>query len=332
MLRELPIDDVMAKMVEQSRADICSVLNHLDDRLVIVVGPCSVHDPAAAVDYASRLRALAQVLEDDLLIVMRVYFEKPRTVTGWKGLINDPDMDETYDVWRGLTVARQLLLSILQLGLPVGCEWLDPVTPQFIADAVAWGAIGARTVESQVHRQMASGLSMPIGFKNGSDGDVQVAVDGWAAAASRHRFFGVTPDGAASVVTTRGNPDCHVVLRGGRAAPNYFPPAVAESLGLITASGLQPRLMIDCSHSNSRKDDRQQPVVAESVAQQVESGERGIVGVMLESFLVEGRQDLVNPAELTYGQSITDACIDLDTTEAVLTRLAAAVRSRRARR
>jgi 3-deoxy-7-phosphoheptulonate synthase len=331
LLDELPLEDGLAKSVEQARADVCSVLDMADDRLLVVVGPCSVHDPVAALDYASRLRALARPLSDDLLIVMRVYFEKPRTVTGWKGLINDPTLDSSYDVHRGLRVARRLLLDILELGLPVGCEWLDPVTPQYIADAVAWGAIGARTTESQVHRQMASGLSMPIGFKNGTDGNVQVAVDACRAAAARHRFFGVTPVGAAAVVTTAGNPDCHLILRGGRPGPNYQAGDVAEALAAVVASGLPPRLMVDASHGNSGKDHRQQPSVAQALADQVAAGQRSITGVMLESFLRAGQQDLDGPRPLTYGQSITDACMDIETTGDVLAGLAAAARQRRAR-
>jgi 3-deoxy-7-phosphoheptulonate synthase len=330
LLDELPLEDGLAKAVAQARADICSVLDMADDRLMVVVGPCSVHDPVAALDYANRLRAHARSLSDDLLIVMRVYFEKPRTVTGWKGLINDPALDSSYNVHRGLRVARQLLLNILELGLPVGCEWLDPVTPQYIADAVAWGAIGARTTESQVHRQMASGMSMPVGFKNGTDGNVQVAIDACRAAAAGHRFFGVTPVGAAAVVTTSGNPDCHIILRGGRPGPNYQAQSVTEALAAVAACGLLPRLMVDASHGNSGKDHRQQPVVAGALADQIAAGERGIAGVMLESFLRSGQQDLADPRQLTYGQSVTDACIDIETTGVVLAALASAVQRRRA--
>ncbi|MGB6454212.1 MAG: 3-deoxy-7-phosphoheptulonate synthase [Streptosporangiaceae bacterium] len=330
LLDELPLDDGLAKAVEQARVDICSVLDRADDRLLVVVGPCSVHDPAAALEYGARLRELASSLARDLLVVMRVYFEKPRTVTGWKGLINDPGLDGTHDVHRGLRTARRLLLDTLELGLPVGCEWLDPVTPQYIADTVAWGAIGARTTESQVHRQLASGLSMPVGFKNGTDGDVQVAIDACRAAATRHRFFGVTPYGAAAVVTTAGNPYCHVVLRGGRTGPNYGAAAVGAALEAVADCDLPPRLMVDASHGNSGKDHRRQPVAARALADQVAAGEPGIVGVMLESFLVAGRQDLEDPAKLVFGQSITDACMDIEMTAGVLETLAAAVRRRRA--
>jgi 3-deoxy-7-phosphoheptulonate synthase len=329
LMDELPLEDRLAKTVEQARTDIRAVLNMVDDRLLVIVGPCSVHDPTAALDYASRLRELAQSLNDDLLIVKRVYFEKPRTVTGWKGLINDPGLDGSYDVHRGLRAARRLLLDILALGLPVGCEWLDPVTPQYIADTVAWGAIGARTTESQVHRQLASGLSMPVGFKNGTDGDAQVAIDACRAAATRHRFFGVTPVGAAAVVTTGGNPDCHVILRGGRSGPNYHASDVARVLAAITSAGLPPRLMVDASHGNSGKDYRRQTAVAQDLAEQIGAGQRSIVGVMLESFIEAGRQELGNPSELVYGQSITDSCMDIGTTATVLATLAAGVRQRR---
>jgi len=259
---------------------------------------------------------------------MRVYFEKPRTVTGWKGLINDPGLDGSHDVHRGLRVARQLLLDIVGTGLPVGCEWLDPITPQYIADTVTWGAIGARTTESQVHRQLASGLSMPVGFKNGTDGDVQVAVDACRAAAAGHTFFGVTLAGAAAVVTTAGNPDCHVILRGGRSGPNYQAGQVTRALATITEAGLPRRVMVDASHGNSGKDHRRQPAVAGELAGQVAGGERGLVGVMLESFLREGRQEPGDPARLAYGQSITDGCMSVDTTAGVLGGLAAAARCR----
>lgn len=329
LLDELPLGDRVGETVERARAEARSVLDGSDDRLLVVVGPCSVHDPAAALDYARRLAALRAALADDLLVVMRVYFEKPRTVTGWKGLINDPGLNDSYDVHRGLRVARRLLLDIGALGVPVGCEWLDPVTPQYIADAVAWGAIGARTTESQVHRQLTSGLSMPVGFKNGTDGDPQVAIDACRAAAAQHTFFGVTPAGAAAVVTTAGNPDCHVILRGGRSGPNYHAEDVAAALDTVAGYGLPRRVMVDASHDNSGKDHRRQPTVASALAEQVAAGEPGLVGVMLESFLRAGRQDTGKGTELVYGQSITDACMDLATTATVLRELAAAVRTRR---
>ncbi len=329
LLDELPLTRQAAATVERTRAEVRAVLDGTDDRLLVIAGPCSVHDPKAALDYASRLAAHRDEVGTDLLVVMRVYFEKPRTVTGWKGLINDPGMDGGHDVHRGLRTARRLLLDIVSLEMPVGCEWLDPITPQYIADTVTWGAIGARTTESQVHRQLASGLSMPVGFKNGTDGDIQVAVDACRASAAAHTFFGVTPFGAAAVVTTAGNPDTHVILRGGRAGPNYEASHVAKALAMVEDAGLPRRLMIDASHGNSGKDHRRQPLVAASIADQVAAGELGVTGVMLESFLAEGRQEPGDPATLRYGQSVTDACMDINTTTAVLDSLAAAVRSRR---
>src|SRR5499425_262284 len=254
LLDELPLGEEASQTVERSRGEVRAVLDGEDDRLLVVAGPCSAHDPAAALEYAGQLRDVAERYRADLLIVMRVYFEKPRTVTGWKGLINDPGMDGGHDVHRGLRVARRLLLDIVELGLPVGCEWLDPITPQYIADTVAWGAIGARTTESQVHRQLASGLSMPVGFKNGTDGDVQVAVDACRAAATGHTFFGVTPNGVAAVVTTTGNTDTHVIVRGGRSGPNYEASHTAKALDLIEAAGLPRRLMVDASLCKCGKD------------------------------------------------------------------------------
>ena len=329
---DLPLDAPSAHVVSSARDDVVRILNWEDDRLFVVVGPCSVHDCGAALDYAQRLALLSERVVDDLRIVMRVYFEKPRTTLGWKGLINDPHLDGSYAVNEGLRLARQLLLDIIGLGLPAGCEFLDPITPQFFADAVTWGAIGARTTESQVHRQLASGLSMPVGFKNGTSGDVQVAIDALRAAAHPHSFFGVTEQGLAGIVTTRGNQDCHVILRGGRDGPNYDAGCVSDALDHLRASKLPPRLVIDASHGNSGRDFRLQRVVVHDIAEQLASGERGVVGAMVESFLVEGRQDLGDPAVLTYGQSITDPCIGWDATESALEELAAAVRARRALR
>ncbi|MEV8512315.1 3-deoxy-7-phosphoheptulonate synthase [Dactylosporangium sp. NPDC051484] len=325
---ELPMDDERAAVVQRGRDEVHRIVTGADDRLLVVVGPCSVHDPVAAVDYAHRLASAAQRLSADLAIVMRVYFEKPRTTVGWKGLINDPGLDETFDVPRGLRLARRLLLDVLGLGLPVGCEFLEPTSPQYIADAVSWGAIGARTPESQVHRQLASGLSMPVGFKNGTDGDVQVAIDGCRTAESRHVFFGVDEDGRAAVVSTAGNPDCHIILRGARSGPNYGSADVADALARLEKAQMPQRLIVDASHGNSGKDHVRQAGVAREVAEQVAAGQDGIAGVMLESFLVAGRQDLGD--ELTYGQSVTDACMSWDTTDALLDDLAAAVRARRA--
>jgi len=329
LLDELRLADPGQRTVERTRAEVRAVLDGADDRLLVVTGPCSVHDTKAATDYAGHLAELRERYEDDLLIVMRVYFEKPRTVTGWKGLINDPGMDDSFDVHRGLRTARRLLLDVVGAGMPVGCEWLDPITPQYIADTVTWGAIGARTTESQVHRQLASGLSMPVGFKNGTDGDVQVAVDACRAAAAGHTFFGVTAAGAAAVVTTSGNPDTHVILRGGRSGPNYSSSHVSKALDLIAAAGLPRRIMVDASHGNSGKDHTRQLAVAESLAEQLTGGEHGLAGVMLESFLVAGRQNPGNPASLTYGQSVTDACMDIGMTASALDKLATSVQARR---
>lgn len=312
LLDELPLGDAMAATVERSRAEVRAVLDGADDRLLVVVGPCSVHDLLAALDYAGRLARLRDEHAADLLVVMRVYFEKPRTVTGWKGLINDPGMDGSHDVHRGLRLARRLLLDVLRLGLPVGCEWLDPITPQYLADAVTWGAIGARTTESQVHRQMASGMSMPVGFKNSTDGDVQVAVDACRAAAAGHTFFGVTHAGAAAVVTTAGNPDTHVVLRGGRSGPNYQPEYVTKVLGLIGGAGLPRRVLVDACQGNSGKDYRCQAAVASAVADQVADGQHGLTGIMLESFPRDVPQELLGvlagAVRQRRGQSGTMAC------------------------
>ncbi|MCC6179785.1 MAG: 3-deoxy-7-phosphoheptulonate synthase [Chloroflexi bacterium] len=329
LLEELPLPDAGSVMVSRSRERVARILDGQDDRLLVVVGPCSIHDPAAGLEYAHRLKALAEELSDDLYVVMRVYFEKPRTTVGWKGLINDPHLDGTCASNQGLRMARRLLLDLIELGIPAGCEFLDPISPQFISDTVVWGAIGARTTESQVHRQLASGLSMPIGFKNATDGGVQVAMDAVRAAAHTHSFFGVTEQGLAAIVTTRGNPDCHVILRGGQAGPNYDAESVQRTLAALDASGLPRRLMIDTSHGNSSKDYRRQPLVAREIASQLEQGERGIVGVLMESFLVDGRQDLGDPTSLTYGQSITDACMGWEMTVPVLHQLASAVRARR---
>ncbi|MFL5824339.1 MAG: 3-deoxy-7-phosphoheptulonate synthase [Solirubrobacteraceae bacterium] len=328
LLDELPVDGERTQGVLEARVQTHAVLDRHDDRLLVVVGPCSVHDPQATLEYAQRLSEQAQRLREDLLVTMRVYFEKPRTTTGWKGLINDPLLDGSGDVNLGLRTARGLLLEVLSLGLPVGCEFLDPVIPQYISDVVSWGAIGARTVESQTHRQLGSGLSMPVGFKNRTDGNVQVAVDAVRAAAVPHAFTGIDMTGTPAIVYTRGNQDCHVILRGGRGSPNYEAHAVATALAQLRQAGLPERLMIDCSHDNSGKDAERQPAVAADVGRQVAQGSREIVGVMLESFLVAGRQELSLQA-LKYGQSITDACLGWDSTLEVLEGLARAVRDRR---
>jgi 3-deoxy-7-phosphoheptulonate synthase len=320
---EFPLGPRRAVAVAAAREQIADVLAGRDDRLLVVVGPCSVHDPDAALDYASRLAPVAKELSDRLLIVMRVYFEKPRTTIGWKGLINDPGLDNTFDVARGLRTARKLLLDIIDIGLPVGCEFLEPSSPQYIADAVAWGAIGARTTESQVHRQLASGLSMPIGFKNGTDGNVQVAVDGVQAAAAQHVFFGLDDHGRGSLVETAGNGDCHLILRGGTHGPNYSVEDVRAAAARLEKAGLPGRVVVDCSHANSGKDHVRQAEVAVEVAEMVRAGEP-VSGVMLESFLVAGAQNLdpSAPRELVYGQSVTDKCIDWETTDQLLRQLA----------
>ena len=321
---ELPLAPRLAAQVEADRAAIADVIAGRDRRLLVVVGPCSVHDPEAALDYARRLKPIADELAGELLIVMRVYFEKPRTTVGWKGLINDPGMDESYDVPRGLRTARQLLLDILEIGLPVGCEFLEPTSPQYIADTVAWGAIGARTTESQVHRQLASGLSMPIGFKNATDGNVQVAIDGVGAAAARHVFFGTDDDGTAAIVETAGNDNCHIILRGGRMGPNFDTDSVSTAVAELQKAGIAPSLMVDASHANSGKDHVRQAEVAREIAARIAAGETGISGIMLESFLVAGAQQ-PGPGPLVYGQSVTDKCMDFATSDSVLHDLAAAV-------
>jgi 3-deoxy-7-phosphoheptulonate synthase len=326
---DLPLGEEREAAVIGGRGEVAGVLDRSDDRLLVVVGPCSVHDADAALEYAGKLAETATNLRDDLLVAMRVYFEKPRTTTGWKGLINDPYLDGSFDVNAGLRKARALLLQVLDLGLAVGTEFLDPITPQYISDTVAWGAIGARTTESQIHRQLGSGLSMPIGFKNRTDGDVQVAVDAVRASAVSHAFAGIDDAGRPAILHTAGNPDGHVILRGGRGAPNCDHQGVGAALELLSKAGLAERLVIDASHDNSEKDPKKQIEAAGLIADQVAEGNAAIVGVMLESFLVEGRQDLGDGSGLTYGQSITDACIAWDETVDVLERLAAAVRSRR---
>jgi 3-deoxy-7-phosphoheptulonate synthase len=333
LLEELPLSDTGALTVSRGREEVAGILWGDDDRMIVIVGPCSIHDPVAGLDYARRLRKLADELAADLRLVMRVYFEKPRTTVGWKGLINDPNLDGSFAINEGLRLARRLLLDLTELGLPAGCEFLDPITPQFISDLVTWGAIGARTTESQVHRELASACSMPMGFKNGTDGGVQIAVDAVRAAAHPHRFLGVTEQGLAGIVATRGNPDCHVILRGGAAGPNYDAMSVQKTLAALRDAGLPSRVMVDASHGNSEKDYRRQPVVVRDVAAQVGQGEAGLIGMMMESFLVDGRQDLRdNGAGLVYGQSITDACMGWETTVPVLQELAAAVRARRTAR
>ncbi|HWD86237.1 MAG TPA: 3-deoxy-7-phosphoheptulonate synthase [Solirubrobacteraceae bacterium] len=332
LFEELALDERRTETVLRGRDEVHAILSGADDRLLLIVGPCSVHDVEATREYAGRLAEAAADRAEELVIAMRVYFEKPRTTIGWKGLINDPHLDGSGDVNFGLHVARELLLDVLGLGLPIGCEFLDPITPQYISDLVSWGAIGARTTESQIHRQLGSGLSMPVGFKNRTDGSVQVAVDAVRAAAVPHAFAGIDVDGRSAILHTRGNRDCHIILRGGKGRPNYGPDEVAQAVKLLRRAGLPGQVMIDVSHDNSGKDPERQPEVAAAVGAQIAAGQPAIVGVMLESFLVGGRQDIEpgKPREhLTYGQSITDGCIGWDATLEVLDGLAEAVRQRR---
>ena len=328
--RELAAGETAFEVTAKAREGIHRVLTGEDDRLVVVVGPCSIHDPKAAMDYAQRLRSLLPELGGELLVVMRVYFEKPRTTVGWKGLINDPGLDDRFDINRGLRVARELLLEVNRIGVPAGCEFLDMITPQYIADTVSWGAIGARTTESQTHRELASGLSCPVGFKNGTDGTVKIAVDAMKAAERPHHFLSVTKAGHSAIVATRGNEDCHIILRGGKA-PNYDAASVEAASVELAKAGLAQRLMIDTSHSNSSKKHENQIPVANDIAGQIAGGSERIIGVMIESHLVAGRQDLVPGKPLTYGQSITDACISWEDSVPVLEALATAVRERRTR-
>ncbi len=331
LIEALPCEPAMSDTVASARAACHAILHGDDDRLIVVVGPCSIHDPVAALEYAGRLRALRDIHGGALELVMRVYFEKPRTTIGWKGLINDPDLDGSFRIDTGLRTARGLLREIAAMGLPAGVEFLDIISPQYLADLVAWGAIGARTTESQVHRELASGLSCPVGFKNGTGGDVRIAVDAVGAASHPHHFLAIGKDGRAAIATTAGNPDCHVILRGG-AQPNYDAASVAAASAVLQAQGRRAALMIDASHANSGKNPDRQPVVIDAIAAQLEDGETRIVGTMIESHLVAGQQALVAGVPLVYGQSITDGCIDWATTVRVLDRLANAVRTRRARR
>lgn len=322
---DIPLTQKAANTVLTGRDATSKILHGIDDRLMVVVGPCSVHDPEAALEYATRLQEYAEGAKEDLFIVMRVYFEKPRTTVGWKGLINDPDMDGTFSINQGLRLARTLLLQISELGLPAGCEFLDTISPQYTADLVSWGAIGARTTESQVHRELVSALSMPTGFKNSTDGTTSIAIDACRAACSPHVFLSVGKEGLSSIVETEGNPDVHVILRGGNSGPNYEREWVEKCTASLKKGGVVARVMVDCSHGNSLKQHARQPIVAEDIAQQLEGSETGaaIMGVMIESNLNEGRQDIPpgGRAGLKHGVSVTDACIDWDTTVKVLDRL-----------
>jgi 3-deoxy-7-phosphoheptulonate synthase len=328
LIREFACSEKAATTAAEARNALHRILHGQDDRLMVVIGPCSIHDPVAAMEYARRLVEERERHKGDLEIVMRVYFEKPRTTVGWKGLINDPYMDNSFRINDGLRMARELLLNINELGLPAGTEFLDVISPQYVADLISWGAIGARTTESQVHRELASGLSCPVGFKNGTDGNIKIAADAIKAASQPHHFLSVTKGGHSAIVSTAGNEDCHIILRGGKA-PNYDAASVDEACKALAANGLSQKLMIDASHANSSKKPENQVPVCADIGEQIAGGEDRIIGVMVESHLVGGRQDLVPGKELTYGQSVTDGCIDWDSSVKVLDGLAAAVRQRR---
>jgi 3-deoxy-7-phosphoheptulonate synthase len=338
LITELPLSARVADVVERGRDQVRAIMDGVDDRLLVIVGPCSIHDPKAGLEYARRLVSQAEKHKEDLLIVMRAYFEKPRTTVGWKGLINDPRLDGSHDMVTGLRTARHFLQQVTALGLPTATEFLEPISPQYMADLISWGAIGARTTESQIHRQLASGLSMPIGFKNGTDGDLQVAIDACGAAAAAQAFLGIDGDGRAALVATAGNPDTHVILRGGRKGPNYSAADVGAASTKLAAKQLNPRLIVDASHANSGKSHHRQAEVALEIGAQLEDGgasAQAIAGVMLESFLVGGAQSLdvaehaAGRSELVYGQSVTDACMDWDVSVSVLDQLAASARKRR---
>jgi len=326
---EMPVSETAAATIADAREEIKAILKGSDDRLLVLAGPCSIHDDKAAREYAGLLKGAIDEFSRDLRIVMRVYFEKPRTTIGWKGLINDPYLDQSYKINDGLRQARRLLLDLAEMGVPTGTEFLDMISPQYIAGLVSWGAIGARTTESQVHRQLVSGVSCPVGFKNATSGDIQVAVDAILSASNSHTFLGHTKYGQSAIFVTTGNPETHIILRGGRKMVNYTAESVAQTARAMEAAGLQPRIMIDCSHANSNKDHLRQPVVCRDVAAQVAGGNRDIIGVMLESNLVAGAQRLIPGKPLVHGQSITDACIDWDQTYPLLKELAAAARTRR---
>jgi len=326
---ERPVTEAASETIHQARTEITAILNGQDDRLLVLAGPCSIHDTRAAREYAVLLKTAIEEFSADLRIVMRVYFEKPRTTIGWKGLINDPHLDGSYKINDGLRLARHLLLDLAEMGVPTGTEFLDMISPQYIAGLVSWGAIGARTTESQVHRQLVSGVSCPVGFKNGTSGNVQIAIDAILSAAHSHSFLGLTKTGQSAILVTTGNPDCHIILRGGRGTVNYTAESVAETAAQMEKAGLAPRIMIDFSHANSGKDYRRQSAVCHDVAAQIAAGDKRILGVMIESNLVAGAQQLIPGQPLVYGQSITDACINWKETHALLKELAAAIRTRR---
>ena len=330
LLSELPILEPSAQLINSTRSDIDSVLNGLSDKLLVVVGPCSIHDRKAAIEYAEHVKKWISTYSNDLLIVMRVYFEKPRTTVGWKGLINDPNLDNSFDINNGLKIARSLLIEINEMGVPAGTEFLDAISPQYYADLISWGAIGARTTESQIHRELASGLSMPIGFKNGTGGSIKIAVDGIKAASQPHHFLSVTKQGVSGIVKTRGNKSCHIILRGSSNGPNCDSDSVNETSKLLKDNDLPGQLMVDCSHGNSLKDYKKQVLVAEDLSKQISGGSKDVASVMIESNLVEGNQKISpNLSDLLYGQSVTDSCVGLDDTEKILSMFADAVQKRR---
>jgi len=333
LMSDLPISSEASSLVFNTRRAIANIIHKRNDRLLVIVGPCSIHDPDAALEYAGRLLQFARAYRNNLVIVMRVYFEKPRTIVGWKGLINDPHLNGSFEINEGLAIARKLLLDINELGLTAGTEYLDPITPQYVGDLVSWGAIGARTTESQIHRQLASGLSCPVGFKNSTDGSVQVAVDAIKSSSHSHIFLSVTKQGHSAIFSTAGNPDCHVILRGGANGTNFDKVSIADTQERLTRAGVEAGIMVDMSHANSQKDHRKQLLVCESLCHQLQDGDPNIIGVMVESNLHEGRQNITDdPAELTYGLSITDPCIGWEDTEQVLASLNDAVIARRAAR
>ena len=330
LLSELPILDSSAQLINSTRSDIDNVLNGLSDKLLVVVGPCSIHDQKAAIEYADHVRKWISKYSNDLLIVMRVYFEKPRTTVGWKGLINDPSLDNSFDINNGLKIARSLLSEINEMGVPAGTEFLDAISPQYYADLISWGAIGARTTESQIHRELASGLSMPIGFKNGTGGSIKLAVDGIKAGSQPHHFLSVTKQGVSGIVKTRGNKSCHIILRGSSNGPNCDSDSINETSRLLKDNDLPGQLMVDCSHGNSLKDYKRQVSVAENLSEQISNGSKDIASVMIESNLVEGNQKISsNLSDLVYGQSVTDSCVGLEDTEKILSMFADAVQKRR---
>ena len=328
VISEFPITPPVSELVFKSRQNISDIIHGRDDRLVVVVGPCSIHDPKAAIEYAKKLKNLESSLSSELKIVMRVYFEKPRTTVGWKGLINDPNLDDSYDVNKGLREARKILLDINEIGLPAATEYLDIITPQYISDLISWGAIGARTTESQVHRELASGLSCPVGFKNSTNGSIQVAIDAIGSASQPHIFLSITKEGKSAIFNSSGNKDCHVILRGGKI-PNFESKFIKETSSILSKSGNPTSLMVDMSHGNSQKQFKKQLLVNKDIADQIASGEKSIFGVMIESHLVEGNQSIGPKESLTYGQSITDACVSWEDTEIMLKLLSSAVKSRR---